>query len=218
MAYYTKAQWYEMLQAKLGTHIGTDNKRFSPDRCDSALRQSIRMWQPLMPNGFQDNYTENVVTLTGVTPAGGVFEYPLPEDAARLMGIDISGYTVELYGIGRKGMDYNSWVDNKNSRSNLANGRVYLACYTGKKIVLAPVPTGTAPTISALVRNYPSWPTNTTEDIRVPETTIPFHLAQAASLGRWGDLKATEAVALQTEALTILRSVYAIQDREAEQS
>jgi len=31
MAYYTKAELIAMLQAKLGTHIGTDNKRFSPD-------------------------------------------------------------------------------------------------------------------------------------------------------------------------------------------
>ena len=58
MAYYTKAELIAMLQAKLGTHIGTDNKRFSPDLCDSTLKQTVRSWQPLLPTDFQNNYTE----------------------------------------------------------------------------------------------------------------------------------------------------------------
>jgi hypothetical protein len=216
MAYYTEDEWIQMLQAKLGTYIGTDNKRFSPDRCDAALRQTIRMWQPLMPVDFQDNYTEFYDTAQVWNSGDTTFN--LRSNVARLVGVDIPGYTVELYGVGREGMDYNAWVDNKNSRSdNLANARVFLVCYSGKRLMIAPTPASNLP-FNVLVRYYPAWPGNTTETIYVPETTIPFHLAQAASLGKWGDLRPAEAQALQNESLTLLKSVFSIQDREAEQS
>ena len=215
MAYYTKAEWIEMLQAKLGTQIGTDNKRFTPDLCDSALRQAMRPWQPLLPTDFQDNYTEYYCINQPWTADTG--QKDLDGDVARFIGVDFPGYTVELYGIGRKGMDYNAWVANKNSRSNLANARVFLVCYSGKRLMIWPYPT-TSLTFHTLARHYPTWPTKMAEVVRVPEITIPFHLAQAASLGKWGDLRGTEAVALQTEALTVLKSVFAVQDREAEQS
>lgn len=215
MAYYTKAELIAILQAKLGTHIGTDNKRFSPDLCDSALRQAIRSWQPLLPTDFQDNYTEFYDTAQ-TWPANEA-TFNLRGNTARLLGVDIPGYTVELYGIGRKGMDYNAWVDNKNSRPNLVNGRVFLVCYSGKRLMIAPTPTVALP-FNVLVRYYPDWPGEPAGIVYVPETTIPFHVSQAASIGKWGDLRGTEAVALQTEALQTLRSVYAIQDREAEQS
>ena len=221
MAYYTKTQWIEMLQAKLGTQVGTDNKRFTPDLCDAALRQSIRPWQPWLPPGCQDNNTEMVTSITATVTVSGtttLYQYLLPDNAARLLGAEISGYTVELYGIGRKGMDYNAWVDAKTSRSNLANGRVYLLCYVGKMLLIAPTPPMSAPTVNALIRTYPTWPTEMGNNIYVPESTIPFHLAQAASLGKWGDLKDNSAMALQQESLAMLKTVFGIQDREAEQS
>jgi hypothetical protein len=220
--YYTKDEWVEMLQSYLGTKVGTDNKRFPPDACMDAIMRQINGWQPWLPADFQDTYTQYLFR-SGFSFSSSAHDYVLELDStcARLMGINLIGTTeqhFELYGLdrGEGSGDYNAYVD-RCQRLRRTNMGIRLFCKIGKRIHTFPTLTDNL-AADVNIRVYAKEPTQGYLPLYIPRLAVPFHISGAAASGKWGDLRAQEAVALLSEFNENLKTVFSIKQVEQQGS
>jgi hypothetical protein len=191
--YYTAGELEEMLQVKLGTKTGLDNKKFPPDACLAALMRAMHGWSHLMPAALQDSATEVVITVA--TWPAGIASYTLPSDCARLVGIDLPASTdkfIEMYGLGKvndqgRALNINAYVERRQTMRRLNCG-VVLFCKQGSILTMYPTPTVSL-AVSLTYRAYIAEPTDSSSPLTIPKSMVPFMLSGAICgrprLRRW---------------------------------
>jgi hypothetical protein len=232
--YYTRDEWVEMIQAKMGTQVLPTNPRFPTAICVGNVIRQIHQWQPWLPGEFQDSVTEILWTgvPTAVTELVGPlrsitrYRFTLPASCARVLDVNVAGQTdqyVELYGFDglRNNLGGTAEYDERCQTLSRTKVGVRLFCKRGKDVFTYPaLSTQELNTMMVEVgmRTYIDSPTASGSMITIPKVAVPFHLSGAAADGKWPDFRAGEAQALQAEFLNTLKAIFGVEDRAKAQA
>jgi hypothetical protein len=217
--FYTKSELCEMLQGYLGVKLGTDNKRFGYDRCWQAIAAAIEQWIPWLPADMQSNSTERTkyAEIWVGNGSSSCRIHPLPAEVSRLLSVrPLTGEVhVELYGLDPG--DPNGCGDKRAFDDRCAwlrrTSGMRLFCLVGKTLQTYPTPTADF-TFDLTYRAYLDEPSSDDTPVQVEKNAVPFLMSAASFSGKLGDLRVQEALALQGEFITTLKTVFGIKDRE----
>ncbi len=219
--YFTLEELILQLQQLIGTKLGTDNPKFTPDLCTDAIMMAARQWMPLLPTSFQTNRTETEQAI--IIGSGNYFSNPIPAEVARVLTAEITlplpgavGYQLELYGFSaHPERDSNDFIGRKAELSVEKANRynIRLLRLVGSVIHIYPA-AASSTTLTLMVRRYIDTPASLSEEVDIPAKAVPFILAAAATTGKFADMRESAGLAFARDMRDLLGRIIQLEDRK----